>query len=128
MTFHAITITPDGNTTCRTWTVTEEVRVGEHLRHAVGALVDVVALSPQVGMWIADDGGSGGAGYNPVATAIAATYDHGHRRYFGTVVFTGGPDPHRIATPLSATASDHLLATVQAALATYAGQHASTGA
>lgn len=123
MTFRAITTTPDGNTTCRTWTVTEEVRAGEHLCHAIGALVDVVTLSPQVSMWITDDGGSGGLGYNPVATAIAATYSHGHRRYFAAVVFTGGPDPHGITAPLSATTSDHLLAAAQAVLATYAGQH-----
>lgn len=123
MTFRAITTTPDGNTTCRTWTVTEGVRAGEHLCHAIGALVDVVALPAQVGMWIADDGGSGGAGYNPVATAIAATYGHGHRRYFAAVVPAGGPDPHGITAPLSATTSAHLLAAAQSALATYAGQH-----
>lgn len=126
MTFRAITTTPDGNTTCRTWTVTEEVRTLEHLQHAVGSLVDVVALSPQVDMWIADDGGINGCGYNPVASAIAATYGHAHQPYFAAVVFTGGPDPQGATAPLSAPTSAHLLAAAQAVLATYAGQRATT--
>ena len=122
MTFTAITITPDGNTTCRTWTITEEVRTLEHLQHAVGGPVAVVALGPGVDMWIADEGAINGSGYNPVATAIAVTYGHGHRRYFGTAVLTGGPDPTGATLALTPEDLTHLLDVVHHILATYTGR------
>ena len=126
MTFCAITITPDGNTTCRTWTITDEVRVPEHLQRAVGALVDVVALAPDLGMWTAAY--NAGSGYNPVATAIAASHGAGDRRYFGTVVLTGGSDERGATTSLSSQRSAALLAEVDHVLATYTGQRATTSA
>ena len=125
MTFTAITITPDGNTTCRTWTITEEVRTLEHLQHAVGGPVAVVALGPGVDMWIADDGAINGSGYNPVATAIAATYGH-NQRCFGTAVLTGGPDPTGDTVALTPEDLTHLLDVVHHILATYTGRPAAS--
>ena len=128
MTFRAITVAPDGHTTCRAWTITDEVRLPEHLHSAVETLVEVVDLAPDLGMWIADDGGVGGRGYNPVATAIAAAHGQVDPRCFGIVVFTGGPDGHGGAASLGEQRGAALLAEVHDVLAAYGGRRTTASA
>lgn len=55
------------------------------------AQVDVVALTARLDMWLDDDGMYTNTS-NPAATLIARGFGHVHQLYYGTVVFTGGPD------------------------------------
>lgn len=110
MTFYAITITTDPVITEHQWMITDEIRTLEHLQHACNGLIDVVALGEGLDMWIPDEGMFDGSLPNTVATAIAATYGHTHQRYYGTAVFTGGPDHTGATLPLLPATGAHLLA------------------
>lgn len=54
-------------------------------------LVEVIALTTQVDMWV-DEEGMYRQEVNHVATALARRYGWTHQPYFGTVVLTGGSD------------------------------------
>ena len=113
MTFYAIAVTSDATITEHQWTLSDEVRTLEHLQSACGGLVDVVALGQGVDMWIPDEGLYDGSEPNAVATAIAVTYGFTHQGYYGTAVFTGGPDLTGATLPLSPERGTHLLALAQ---------------
>ena len=70
----------------------------------------MLALGPGVDMWIPDEGLYDGSMPNAVATAIAATYGFTHQGYYGTAVFTGGPDPTGATLALDPGRGTHLLA------------------
>ena len=52
--FRAVSITTDGAATVHDWDVTHGTL--KHLQEAVGGFVDVVALAPDMDMWVNDEG------------------------------------------------------------------------
>ncbi|WP_127469616.1 DUF3846 domain-containing protein [Streptomyces sp. B27] len=56
--------------------------------------VDAVTISPNLTMWIDDDGLNTGAPINRAATILYALHKEPHQHYVGNVVITGGAD-HR---------------------------------
>lgn len=108
MTFHAITITTDATVADHHWTLTNEHHTLQHLQHACGGLIDVLALAPDLDMWIPDEGLYDGSQPNPLATAIAAAHGHTHQHYYGTAVFTGGPDPTGTTLALNPETANYL--------------------
>lgn len=78
-----------------TWTLTPGKGCLAHLQEVVGGLVDCVALSPTVDLWVNDEGLYRCAP-NPMATVLAhvmADRDPA-APLFGPAVFTGGVDAH----------------------------------
>ncbi|MFD9099417.1 DUF3846 domain-containing protein [Streptomyces collinus] len=71
--------------------------------------VDVVDLSPKVSMWLDDDGIHTGAPVNKWATLLYAITAPLHQNYYGTAVFTGGPDAQGDTTGLTRDSCDALL-------------------
>lgn len=71
--------------------------------------VDVVALTDGVDMWLDEEGMlAADPDVNLPATGVAASFGLTHQPYFGTAVFTGGPDEEGNVTSLSATAAKEL--------------------
>ena len=86
-----VVVDPDGSSRQERWTTAADGGLLEQLQRAVGGLVDVVALSEHVDLWVNDEGL-----YlcepNPVATLLAVAYGRTRQPYFGPAVFTGGAD------------------------------------
>lgn len=83
-------VEPDGTVREDTWTAAADGGVLEPLQRTVGGLVDVVALTDDVDLWVNDEGI-----YlcepNPIVTLLAIAL--GHRApFYGPAVFTGGAD------------------------------------
>ena len=80
----------DGTSVVQSWTPTADGGLLDQLQGAVGGLVDVVALTDQLDMWVHDEG-LYVCEPNPVATLLAVA--HGRRSpFYGPAVFTGGAD------------------------------------
>lgn len=80
----------DGTSRLQSWTPTADGGLLDQLQGAVGGLVDVVALTDQLDMWVHDEG-LYVCEPNPVATLLALA--HGRRSpFYGPAVFTGGAD------------------------------------
>jgi hypothetical protein len=73
---------------------------------------DVVSLTRQWDMWI-DDDGLYNHPVNPAATALARRFGFTHQRYYGPVLFTGGPDAEGNTLPLLRQQLIGLLLTLQ---------------
>ena len=84
---HVVVVEPDGTATRQEWPHDQTLAC---LQQAVGGLFDVVRLSPDLDLWLNDEGLITGLPYNPVASLIAGSYGFTHQGYVGTVVFTGG--------------------------------------
>lgn len=75
--------------------------------------VDVVALSPEIDMWVDDEGAlKPRVRVNQLASYIATRFDLPFQLYVGTVVFSGGPNTEGNATPLGKSARVRLLALI----------------
>jgi uncharacterized protein DUF3846 len=75
--------------------------------------VDVVALSPEIDMWVDDEGALKlESGVNQTVSYIATRFGLPFQLYLGTAVFSGGPNARGDTTPLSKPARDRLLALV----------------
>lgn len=111
-TFRAIKIDTDGTVAEHQWDAAEQ-SLG-HLQGAVGGYVDVVALAPDLDMWLNDEGLINGSGINPVATALAREQGMTHQPYAGTVVLTGGCDQSGATLPLTPERLESLLTRCQA--------------
>lgn len=81
----------EGAATEARWVPEASGGVLDQLQAAVGGCVDVVALHPDLDMWVHDEGLYACA-LNPVASLLAAALGHARQPYCGTVVFTGGAD------------------------------------
>lgn len=72
--------------------------------------VDVVALSPEIDMWVDDEGAlKPQLRINQLASYIATRFGFPFQLYIGTVVFSGGPDAQGDTTPLGKPARDSLM-------------------
>ena len=103
-----VIIDPDGAARRETWEPAPTGGVLANLQATVGGLVDCVALSPQLDMWINDDGLTT-CEPNPAATLIAAAHGLDAQPYFGPAVFTGGPDDTGDTRPLEPVQAQALL-------------------
>ncbi|PRH79037.1 hypothetical protein C6N75_11755 [Streptomyces solincola] len=56
--------------------------------------VDVVRITPELDMWLNDEGMIDGTPINRWATAVYAAHRPPHQWYHGNVVLTGGADSH----------------------------------
>jgi uncharacterized protein DUF3846 len=73
--------------------------------------VDVVALSPEIDMWIDDEGAlKPQLRVNQLASYIATRFGLPFQLYVGTVVFAGGPDGDGNTTSLGKPARDRFMA------------------
>lgn len=81
----------------------------EGMYYAIGChRVDVVNLTPELDMWLDDDGCPNG-GINALATLIAHSFGCDHQAFYGTVVFTCVGDEGQ-TTALSPELAEHLRA------------------
>lgn len=75
--------------------------------------VDVVALSPEIDMWVDDEAAlKPQLRVNQLASYIATRFGFPFQLYIGTVVFSGGPDARGNTTPLGRPAHDRLMALI----------------
>lgn len=75
--------------------------------------VDVVALSPEIDMWVDDEGAlKPQLRVNQLASYIATRHGLPFQLYVGTVVFSGGPDSRGDTTFLGKPARDRLMALI----------------
>lgn len=93
-TFQAVVVNTDGTAETVTWTPSSDMPTYRHLQKYVGGLIDVVALAPDMDMWVNDEGLILNLEPNLAATVLAAYL---RRRapltpFVGPVVFTGGAD------------------------------------
>ena len=96
----AVTISPDG-TTCL-MDLGDNALKGLYLAIECST-VDVVQLTPDLHMWVDDEGMlKEEPEVNLVATVIADSLGRGTQPYYGTVVFTGGADEEGETQPISA--------------------------
>lgn len=108
--FRAVTISAEGNAQEVLWDASNGT-LGL-LQQSVEGLVDVVALSPQLDMWINDEGIVRGMAVNPIATQIARLCGRTTQPYYGPVVLTGGADQDGVTLPLSTDQAVAILALV----------------
>ncbi len=96
----------DGTPHQETWTSTTSRDTLAWLQDTVGGLVDVVALTDTIDMWLNDEG-IYQCEPNPAATLLAADLSgHGvHQMFYGPAVFTGGCDEDGTTLGLSAPAA-----------------------
>jgi hypothetical protein len=75
--------------------------------------VDVVALSPEIDMWVDDEGAlKPQVGINQLASYIATRFGLSFQLYVGTAVFSGGPDAEGATRPLGKPERDRLMALI----------------
>lgn len=102
-----VVIDTDGNARRRTWAVAGGGFL-PRLQAAVGGLVDVVALTDHLDMWVHDEG-LYRCQANPVATILAIAHGRTTQPYYGTAVFTGGADDHGATRSLHPRTAARLL-------------------
>ena len=91
-TVDVLIVETDGTSHLQSWTPTADGGLLDQLQRAVGGLVDVVALTDQLDMWVHDEG-LYVCEPNPVANLLALA--HGRRSpFYGPAVFTGGAGSH----------------------------------
>lgn len=105
----------DGTSHPQSWTPTADGGLLNQLQAAVDGLVNVVALTSRLDMWVHDEG-LYVCEPNPVATLLALAHDRPIPCY-GTAVFTGGADAHGDTLGLAPQALAQLLAAAELARA-----------
>ncbi|MGC0252636.1 DUF3846 domain-containing protein [Pseudactinotalea sp. Z1748] len=104
---HALRITETGEVTEVSWADGQQLQA---LQEGVEGLVDLVALTPAIGMWVNEEG-LFTHGRNPLATAIAGSLRGAHYQdYYGPAVFTGGTDEQGGTLPLARAEEDRIRA------------------
>lgn len=98
--FRAVTVSVDGEVQEVQWDTTDGTL--QHLQRAVGGLVDVVGLAPNLDMWVNDEGLALGMEVNHLATVAAQVCGKFRQPYAGPAVFTGGADENGETLPLTA--------------------------
>lgn len=110
-----LVVRTDGTTHRHRWTPAHDGSLLTHLQAAVGGLIDVVALTDDLDMWLHDEGL-----YlyepNPVAMVLAAALGR-DTPFYGPVVFTGGPDQHGGTRGLDSRVSAQLVTDAQLVVA-----------
>lgn len=86
----------------------------EALYDQIGCItVDVVSLSPEVDMWVDDEGAlKPPLRVNQLASYIATRHGLPFQLYVGTVVFSGGSDTEGNTMPLGKPARDQLMSLI----------------
>ncbi len=87
-----LTISTQGLTHVDTWTPSGSGGILAYLQEAVDGSVDVIALTPDLDMWVNDEFLVNGMSPNPLATAIARLAGWTGHQVCGPVVLTGGVD------------------------------------
>ncbi|MGV9903385.1 DUF3846 domain-containing protein [Streptomyces sp. NPDC003388] len=106
----ALVLRPDASFEITEWPGNSRANL-RTLYTAIGCTrVDVVDLSSKVSMWLDDDGMHTGAPVNRWATMLYAITAPLHQHYYGTAVFTGGPDTQGDTTGLTLDRCAALLA------------------
>lgn len=95
----ALILRPDRTATVITWPTTGTLATLHLAIHC--QTVDVVSLSPDLSMWVDDEGMINGAEVNALATLLARLAGFTHQPYFGTAVITGGADTEGDTTGLT---------------------------
>lgn len=84
----AATLSVDGNINVIPF-VDDQLKV---LQDAVGGYIERIVLTPDLSMWVNEDGRSSGLPFNQAATSILMKHRGGTMFIVGPVVFTGGTD------------------------------------
>lgn len=112
MVMHGLRVGVDGTITDVSW---DDDGTGalSALQQAVEGIIDLVALRPEVDMWLNDEGLHTHP-VNMVATLVAKSlHPYIQQHYYGPVVFTGGSDAEGHTMPLSQEAELSIHQTIE---------------
>lgn len=100
--FAGVLVAPDTTITAQPWN--PDTSTLDHLQSAVGGLIELLELQPDLSAWVNEEGRIHNLPPNPLATALAITLCpnlQGTPLLMGPVVFTGGADDDGNTLPLS---------------------------